>query len=70
MAAGNGSGRATHGQWADQVDGTCANPVLPGDFSDLDAIGVGRITWGSYRGDRIGVFTFNSLGETGYPGRG
>jgi beta-xylosidase len=29
-------------RWGDQGDGTYANPVLPGDFSDLDAIRVGR----------------------------
>lgn len=27
--------------WGDQGDGTYANPVMPGDFSDLDAIRVG-----------------------------
>ena len=32
----------THGAWGDQGDGTYANPVLPGDFSDLDAIRVGK----------------------------
>lgn len=31
----------THGEWGDQGDGTYANPVLPADFSDLDAIRVG-----------------------------
>lgn len=31
----------THGEWGDQGDGTYANPVLPADFSDLDAIAVG-----------------------------
>lgn len=25
-----------------------------------------RLTWGDYRGDRIGVFTYNDLGEAGY----
>jgi beta-xylosidase len=29
------------GKWGDQHDGTFLNPVLPGDFSDLDAIRVG-----------------------------
>lgn len=29
------------GEWGDQGDGTYANPVLPADFSDLDAIAVG-----------------------------
>jgi len=29
------------GRWGDQHDGTFLNPVLPGDFSDLDAIHVG-----------------------------
>jgi beta-xylosidase len=29
------------GRWGDQHDGTFLNPVLPGDFSDLDAIRVG-----------------------------
>ena len=28
-------------KWGDQGDGTFVNPVLPGDFSDLDAIRVG-----------------------------
>ena len=32
----------TRGEWGDQRDGTYANPVMPGDFSDLDAIRVGR----------------------------
>ena len=31
----------TRGEWGDQGDGTYANPVMPGDFSDLDAIRVG-----------------------------
>ncbi len=31
-----------HGLWGDQGDGTYANPVMPGDFSDLDAIRVAR----------------------------
>ncbi len=30
-----------NGQWGDQGDGTYRNPVLPADFSDLDAIRVG-----------------------------
>jgi beta-xylosidase len=25
-----------------------------------------QLTWGSYRGDRIGIFTFNKFGEEGY----
>ena len=29
------------GEWGDRGDGTYANPVMPGDFSDLDAIRVG-----------------------------
>jgi len=29
------------GRWGDQGDGTYVNPVMPGDFSDLDAIRVG-----------------------------
>ena len=24
------------------------------------------LTWGSYRGDRIGIFTFNNAAEEGY----
>jgi len=32
----------THGEWGDRGDGTYANPVMPGDFSDLDAIRVGN----------------------------
>jgi beta-xylosidase len=31
----------TLGDWGDRGDGTYANPVLPADFSDLDAIRVG-----------------------------
>src|SRR5947199_3365475 len=27
--------------WGDQGDGTFVNPILPGDYSDLDAIRVG-----------------------------
>lgn len=30
------------GKWGDQGDGTYINPVLPGDYSDLDAIRVGN----------------------------
>lgn len=33
---------STEGDWGDQGDGTYANPVMPGDFSDLDAIRVGQ----------------------------
>ena len=44
--------RAAHGQstsepfelagaWGDQGDGTYVNPIIPADFSDLDAIRVG-----------------------------
>ncbi|MEJ7684753.1 MAG: family 43 glycosylhydrolase [Segetibacter sp.] len=29
-------------KWGDQGDGTYANPVLPGDYSDIDAIRVGE----------------------------
>jgi hypothetical protein len=25
-----------------------------------------RLTWGSYRGDRIGLFTYNNVGDNGY----
>jgi beta-xylosidase len=32
----------THGEWGDQGNGSYANPVLPADFSDLDAIAVGN----------------------------
>jgi beta-xylosidase len=32
----------TPGKWGDQGNGSYANPVLPGDFSDLDAIRVGN----------------------------
>ncbi len=31
----------TPGKWGDQGDGTYCNPVIPGDYSDLDAIRVG-----------------------------
>jgi beta-xylosidase len=40
MAAAAASGQDS--RWGDRGDGTYANPVLPGDFSDLDAIRVGR----------------------------
>lgn len=33
--------KSSRGRWGDQQDGTFLNPVLPGDFSDLDAIRVG-----------------------------
>jgi beta-xylosidase len=36
------AGKPTQGEWGDQGDGTYANPVMPGDFSDLDAIRVGE----------------------------
>jgi hypothetical protein len=36
-----GAALVSRGQWGDQGDGSYANPVLPGDFSDLDAIRVG-----------------------------
>ena len=32
----------TRGEWGDRGDGAFANPILPADFSDLDAIRVGR----------------------------
>ena len=32
---------STHGAWGDQGDGTYVNPILPADFSDIDAIRVG-----------------------------
>ena len=35
------SDQPTSGKWGDQGDGTYVNPVLPADFSDLDAIAVG-----------------------------
>jgi beta-xylosidase len=38
---GAASDQPTQGEWGDQGDGTYANPVLPADFSDLDAIAVG-----------------------------
>jgi beta-xylosidase len=34
--------KPTRGEWGDHGDGTYANPLLPGDFSDLDAIRVGE----------------------------
>ena len=34
------SARPTQGEWGDRRDGTYVNPVMPGDFSDLDAIRV------------------------------
>lgn len=33
---------ALAGAWGDQGDGTYVNPILPGDFSDLDVIRVGE----------------------------
>ena len=30
------------GKWGDQGNGTYVNPVLPADYSDLDAIRVGN----------------------------
>jgi hypothetical protein len=38
------------------ADGKRFQPVLP-DFP---------LTWGAYRGSRVGVFTFNPAGEHGY----
>ena len=35
-----GAGRAA--PWGDQGDGTFRNPILPADYSDIDAIGVGQ----------------------------
>ena len=35
-----GAGRAA--LWGDQGDGTFRNPILPADYSDIDAIGVGQ----------------------------
>ena len=35
------SDQPTTGQWGDQGNNTYANPILPADFSDLDAIAVG-----------------------------
>jgi beta-xylosidase len=35
------AGLPAEGMWGDQGDGSYANPVLPADFSDLDAIAVG-----------------------------
>ncbi|MGD0889421.1 MAG: glycoside hydrolase 43 family protein, partial [Acidobacteriaceae bacterium] len=32
----------TTGEWGDRSDGSFANPILPADFSDLDAIRVGN----------------------------
>ncbi len=32
---------ASREKWGDQADGTFVNPVMPGDFSDLDAIRLG-----------------------------
>jgi beta-xylosidase len=37
-----GSSTPTHGEWGDQGNGNYANPVMPGDYSDLDAIQVGK----------------------------
>ena len=34
--------KTNQANWGDQGNGTYANPVLPGDFSDLDVIRVGR----------------------------
>ena len=97
-------------KWGDQKDGTYRNPVLPGDYSDLDCTRVGddyyaisstfqyspgmkstwgldgrsryafstdcriftgfgspyQLSWGFYRGDRIGIYNFNNKQEGGY----
>jgi beta-xylosidase len=37
-----GKDKPTDHQWGDLGNGTYANPILPGDFSDLDAIRVGN----------------------------
>ena len=42
LQAQSAGDRATQGEWGDQGGGNYANPVLPADFSDLDAIAVGR----------------------------
>ena len=34
--------QSSPGDWGDQLDGTYVNPILPGDFSDIDAIRVGQ----------------------------
>jgi hypothetical protein len=34
--------QSSAGKWGDQHNGTFLNPILPGDFSDLDAIRVGE----------------------------
>jgi beta-xylosidase len=34
-------GEPSRGEWGDQGDGSYANPIMPGDFSDLDTIRVG-----------------------------
>jgi len=36
------AGQPSMGDWGDQGDGTYANPILPGDFSDIDVIRVGQ----------------------------
>jgi len=37
------------------------------DGSEFTEIGQScRLTWGSYRGDRIGLYTWNSTGDRGY----
>lgn len=41
LLAISANAQPTHGEWGDQHDGTYANPILPGDFSDIDAIRVG-----------------------------
>ena len=41
QAATPNGDQPTAGKWGDQGDSTYANPILPADFSDLDAIAVG-----------------------------
>jgi beta-xylosidase len=43
-------------QYSYSVDGTTFTP-----FGDPY-----QLTWGNYRGDRIGIYTYNDQGETGY----
>lgn len=46
-------------KWGDQGDGSYRNPVVPADYTDI-------FSWGNYRGDRIGLYSYNEREEAGY----
>ncbi len=41
VSSSSATGTPAMGAWGDQGDGTYQNPILPGDYSDLDAIRTG-----------------------------